>query len=75
MGVAVRIIAVRKISPRRPSHLFSGSTMKAPMRPAVKKMMELIRPTIHSFLSVVVPSGLTRPNSSGKDKLAPLEPV
>lgn len=40
------------------------------MRPAVKKMMELMSPTIHSSLPVP-----TRPNSSGKDKLAPLAPV
>jgi hypothetical protein len=40
------------------------------MRPAVKKMMELIRPTIHSSAAV-----LSMLNSRGNDKLAPLEPV
>jgi len=31
IGVAVRQQAVRKISPRRPKYLLSGSTMKAPL--------------------------------------------
>ena len=40
------------------------------MRPAVKKMMALMLPTIHSSL----PTPLI-PSASWKDKLAPLEPV
>lgn len=44
-----------------------GSTY---MRPAVKKMIELINPTIQASLP-----GPVRPNSLGKDKLAPLAPV
>jgi hypothetical protein len=39
------------------------------MRPAVKKIIELTNPTIHSALGVP-----TRPNSFGKDKLAPFDP-
>lgn len=86
IGVAVRQAAVTKISPLLPKYLFRGSTMKAPlykcqplqayeqedtdMRPAVKKMMALMMPTIHSSL----PSP-SIPNSFGKDKFAPFEPV
>ncbi len=40
------------------------------MRPAVKKMMALMTPTIHSSLPLPL-----IPNSLGKDKLAPLDPV
>ena len=40
------------------------------MSPAVRKMIELMAPTIHS--SVPVPS---IPNSVGNDRLAPFEPV
>lgn len=47
-----------------------GSTGNTHMRPAVRKMMALMRPTIHSSLPVPA-----MPNSSGKDKLAPLDPV
>ena len=40
------------------------------MQPAVKKMIELMAPTIHSPRAVP-----TRPNSAGNDKLAPFDPV
>ena len=40
------------------------------IRPAVKKMMALITPTIHSPLAVP-----TSPNSCGNERFAPLDPV
>jgi hypothetical protein len=41
-----------------------------PIKPAVKKMMALIRPTIHSSLP-----GPLMPSAWWKVKLAPLDPV
>lgn len=41
------------------------------IKPAVRKMMAFTKPTIHSSAPVL----LSIPNSFGKDKLAPLDPV
>ena len=46
------------------------------IRPAVRKTIALTTPTIHSsLLGTTSLASLVRPWASGKDRLAPLEPV
>jgi hypothetical protein len=60
---------VIKISPRRPKRLFKGSEIQTPSKADEMYGAALTKPTIHSSLSPAgVPTGLSRPNSAGKDR-------
>jgi hypothetical protein len=68
-------MADTKMQPRRPKKLFSGSEHQHPKNAEAMYGPALIKPCSHWLRSAFGLSLVGIPSASGKDRLAPFEPV